>query len=72
MTIIGSPERKDFKNPNLHNYTFKSRASRRIILKKPSKIILPGRQPPFLNGVREECPVIRPKCLIVGRLVDKH
>jgi hypothetical protein len=28
MTIIGSPERKNFKNPNLHNYTLKSRASR--------------------------------------------
>jgi hypothetical protein len=28
MTIIGSPERKNFKHPNLHNYTFKSRASR--------------------------------------------
>jgi len=24
MTIIGSPERKNFKNPNLDNYTFKS------------------------------------------------
>jgi len=28
MTIIGSPERKNFKNPNLHNYTSKFRASR--------------------------------------------
>jgi hypothetical protein len=28
MTIIGSPERKNFKNPNLHNYTSNFRASR--------------------------------------------
>jgi hypothetical protein len=28
MTIIGSPERKNLKNPNLHNYTFNSKASR--------------------------------------------
>jgi len=28
MTIIGSPERKNFENPRLDNYTFKSQASR--------------------------------------------
>jgi hypothetical protein len=31
MTIIGSPEREVFKNPNLHNYTLKAVANDRSL-----------------------------------------
>jgi hypothetical protein len=34
MTIIDAPKRKSSENPNLHNYTPKSRTSRQVHIEK--------------------------------------